>query len=357
MRIIHQFDKVLWITLFFIIISLFQFLNGYSTLLQLNCDLGGINPGTYFTGSIITGFTAGILGGSIIVYFWLMWLRTLSYGKSLLYIILTYTVVYYIVSLVSGSIFHATQLGVSVLHPQVWSILVEDLLSIFPLRNYLFWLAIVIGTLIALLVNDKYGPGVFISFILGKYFKPKREERIFMFLDLKGSTTIAEQLGEDRYFSFLKDAYRDATPGILNAKGEIYQYVGDEIVVTWKKDLGTENANVLRCFYMIKKRFAEKESYYKEKYEGIVPQFKAGLHYGFVMAGEIGIVKRDIAYSGDVMNTTSRIQSKCNELNVNILISKFLLDHLGSLPDMFTPKEVGKIALKGKQESLMLYTI
>ena len=216
---------------------------------------------------------------------------------------------------------------------------------------------IVIVTLIALLVNDKYGPGVFASFLLGKYFQPKREERIFMFLDLRGSTSIAEKLSEDQYFNFLKDAYKDATPAILNSKGQIYQYVGDEIVVTWNKDNGSENANALRCYYDIQRRFKEKMDYYKNRYNGRVPHFKAGLHYGYVMAGEIGIVKRDIAYSGDVLNTASRIQSKCNDLNVNILISKYLLDLLGSLPAFYNPRKVGDISLRGKEESMVLYTV
>jgi len=178
-----------------------------------------------------------------------------------------------------------------------------------------------------------------------------------MFLDLRGSTSIAEELSDELYFNFLKDAYRDATPAILNSKGEIYQYVGDEIVVSWKKDSGIENANALQCFFDIQQRFKERASYYKDTYDGLVPEFKAGLHYGFVMAGEIGIVKRDIAYSGDVLNTTSRIQAKCNELKVNILISKYLMDMFVSIPEVFKPAEVGKIALRGKQQSLMLYTV
>ena len=101
----------------------------------------------------------------------------------------------------------------------------------------------------------------------------------------------------------------------------------------------------------------DKASYYRENYDGIVPEFKAGLHFGFVMVGEIGIVKRDIAYSGDVLNTAARIQSKCNELGVNILISKNLLAGLGSLPNAFNPREIGEIDLRGKQHSLMLYTL
>ena len=96
--------------------------------------------------------------------------------------------------------------------------------------------------------------------------------------------------------------------------------------------------------------------YYNEKYS-VVPEFKAGLHYGYVMAGETGVVNREIAFSGDVLNTTSRIQSKCNELGVNILLSKFLLDKLNLRPDTYTPKLMGDIVLRGKGQSLLLYTV
>lgn len=124
-----------------------------------------------------------------------------------------------------------------------------------------------------------------------------------------------------------------------------------------KKNNGTLNANCLQCFFDIQQQLLDNASYYKENYDGIVPKFKAGLHFGFVMVGEIGIVKKDIAYSGDVLNTAARIQSKCNELGVNILISKNLIVKLGPLPNTFKPKEIGKIDLRGKQQSLMLYTI
>ena len=95
-----------------------------------------------------------------------------------------------------------------------WTEVWPKITSLGFIVNYLGWLAIVIITLIALLVNDKYGPGVFASFILGWYFHPKREERIFMFLDLRGATTIVEQLEERRYFNFLKDVFRGSTPDI-----------------------------------------------------------------------------------------------------------------------------------------------
>ena len=319
-----QIEKIIWITLFWILFSVLQFLTGYTTLIDLNVDLSNLNPVDYLMGSIITGIVAGLLGGSLIVFFWENWLRTKSYSWSLLNIFWSYTLLFLLVWLL-GDLFLPTQSNTSLINSDSWKEVWLMITSLSFIQNYFSWLLIVIFTLIALLVNDKYGPGVFESFLLGKYFHPKREERIFMFLDLRGATTIAEQLGESRYFNFIKDVFRDSTPEILKAKGEIYQYVGDEIVISWKKDIGTLNANCLQCFFDIQQRLLNNASYYRENYDGIVPEYKAGLHFGFVMVGEIGIVKRDIAYSGDVLNTAARIESKCNELGVNILFSKTLL--------------------------------
>ncbi len=356
-RVKDQVEKIIWITLFWTLFSVFQFLVGYTTLTDFNVDLSNLNPVTFLKGSIFIGVVAGLLGSSLIVFFWENWLRTKSYGWSLLNIFWSYTVLFLLVHILGDLFSPGTQSNSSLIHSrsgiELWSMIT----SLSFILNYLAWLTMVIFTLIALLVNDKYGPGVFVSFLLGKYFHPKREERIFMFLDLRGATNIAEQLGEVRYFNFLKDVFRDSTPDILKSMGEIYQYVGDEIVISWKKDTGTLNANCLQCFFDIQQRLLDNSSYYKENYDGIVPEFKAGLHFGFVMVGEIGTVKRDIAYSGDVLNTAARIQSKCNELGVNILISKNLLVGLGTLPNAFKPREIGEVDLPGKQHSLMLYTM
>lgn len=352
-----QVKKIIWITLFWVLYSGFQYLIRYTTLIDFNIDLPNLNLITFLTESIIVGIVAGLLGGSLIVFFWEKWLRTKSYDWSLLNMFWSFTFLFLLISTIAYIFLSETLSSTSLFNSDLWKGVWSMLTSFSFIQNYLSWLILVIFTLITLLVNDKYGPGIFVSFLLGKYFHPKREERIFMFLDLRGATTIAEQLGESRYFNFLKDAYKDSTPGILNSNGEIYQYVGDEIVISWKKNIGTLNANCLQCFFDIQQRFLDNASYYRENYDGIVPEFKAGLHFGFVMVGEIGIVKREIAYSGDVLNTTARIESKCNELDVSILISKTLKVQLGTLPNLFKLKEIGEIDLRGKQNSLMLYTM
>jgi adenylate cyclase len=86
---------------------------------------------------------------------------------------------------------------------------------------------------------------------------------------------------------------------------------------------------------------------------GLVPTFKAGLHAGNVIVGEIGIFKRDITYSGDVLNTTSRMRSMCKELNVELIASSDLLKHL-SFSNQFNVWELGSIELRGKKKKMEL---
>lgn len=204
-------------------------------------------------------------------------------------------------------------------------------------------------------VNDKFGPGVLWKFITGKYYHPRQEERIFMFLDLKSSTTIAERMDSEKFFALLKEIYNDITEPILNSQGEIYQYVGDGVVVSWTVEQGLADNNCLVCFFDIEAAIAKRKAHYALTYD-LLPTFKAGLHIGEATVGEIGVIKKDIVYSGDVLNTTSRIEGECNRNNVNILLSTDLLRRM-KLNGAYVAKALGEIPLKGKKEKVLLYTI
>ena len=353
----RQISKVLWITLAWTIVSIFQFFNGYAILHSVKFDFKLINPEVYFMGSLVTGILAGIIGGSVLVFVWEKSLRNKNYGAALFQLFWTYILTYLMVSLGTNFYYYLSNTLIEFSDMGFFAFSFSEMFHLASLHSFVFWLIIVLVTLVVLQVNDKYGPGVFPSFLLGRYFRPKREERIFMFLDLRSSTTIAEKLGEVRYFNFIKDVFTHATPAILNAKGEIYQYVGDEIVVSWRMKNGIKNGNCIQCFFDVQSAMKKHMKHYNENYSGNIPVFKAGLHYGHVMAGEVGTVKRDIAFSGDVLNTASRIQSKCNDLGVNILVSKILLDKLSKSLSRFKPQKLGDMLLRGKQQKVLLYTV
>ncbi len=178
------------------------------------------------------------------------------------------------------------------------------------------------------------------------------EDRIFMFVDMKSSTMHAEQMGAARYSAFIRDCFVDMTKAADRTKAEIYQYVGDEVVFTWK----TSDVNFRRSiehYYFFLQNLEARARYYKKHYNTI-PQFKAGIHHGKVIRTQVGSLRKSIAFHGDVVNTASRIQGKCNELNRDLLVSTAILD---GLPEMYTADFEGAYQLKGKNQEINLFSI
>jgi class 3 adenylate cyclase len=182
----------------------------------------------------------------------------------------------------------------------------------------------------------------------------KEVERVFMFLDIVSATAIAEKLGHIKYFELLNDFFDDLAEPINTYHGEIYQYVGDEVVISWPLDKGTENANCLQCFFSIADTIKSHKAKYMNKYQ-LVPGFKAGIHCGKVVTGMVGSYKREVVYTGDVLNTTSRIEGQCNHYRVNLLFSHDLMEKITSV-NGWEFKEIGRINLRGKKSNTRLFT-
>lgn len=204
-------------------------------------------------------------------------------------------------------------------------------------------------------INRLMGQNVLLNYVMGKYQLPLEEELIFMFLDLKSSTTIAERIGLEKNHEFLNDFFYDMTDPILECKGRIYQYVGDETVITWHMRDGISELNCIKCFFKIREKINSKKEIYLKKYD-VFPEFKAGLHCGKVITGEIGDIKKDIVYHGDTVNTSSRIQYECNNYGKTLLISDILLGKL-NITGKYKAESMGKIILKGKTNELELFSI
>ena len=227
--------------------------------------------------------------------------------------------------------------------------------------EYIFFILVIYYLFMTLIfsfinqVNRKYGPGVLIPLLLGKYKSPKEEERIFMFMDLKSSTAIAEKLGHLKYSSFIRDSFLDINKILLSFNADVYQYVGDEIVVTWRLADGERDLSCIRFFFGCEKQFQDNANYYLSNY-GVLPHFKAGLHMGKVTAVEIGDIKRDIAYHGDTLNTAARIQSVCNDYQKKFLISAYALDSLDPQHQIKT-EAIGDILLRGKSVKMGIFSV
>jgi class 3 adenylate cyclase len=190
----------------------------------------------------------------------------------------------------------------------------------------------------------------------GRLGNPAEEvDRVFMFLDIRGSTQIAEELGHVRYFELLNDFFSDISDPVVRHEGEIYQYVGDEVVITWPLKRGVEIGRCVNCFFAISDTIEMRANHYRERYR-LVPEFKAGLHHGRVTTGSVGTVKKEVVFSGDVLNTTARIEGLCNRYRANLLVSKSLLDLLPEDLQHLT-REIGSFTLRGKKEEVTVFAV
>ncbi len=199
------------------------------------------------------------------------------------------------------------------------------------------------------------GPRTFKSFLTGKYFKPKEENLIFMFLDIKNSTALAEKIGNKKFLSFLSEFYIIISDPILRFKGEIYKYIGDEIIITWDLQKSLGKSNCVECFFEIQKLIRKNKDFFQREF-GVLPEFRASLHSGVVSIGEMGFLKAEVAILGDVVNTTARIQEECKIHEKDLLISKDLLDKL-DLSDKFAADDLGVISLRGKEKKIQLFAL
>jgi adenylate cyclase len=301
------------------------------------------------------GLIGALLGGSFLVFFVNVKYQDKPYGITILAVSLSFIFVVAFITVVMGVILVPVRTGKPLTDPVSIAAFKNFLTDTHPIKNGLAWAFVVAVTQLLLQVNSKFGQDAFWNIIRGKYNTPKEEKRIFMFLDINSSTAIAERLGDETYHALLKDFFADITEPILSNKGNIYQYVGDEVVVSWKYEDGIENLHCISCFFDMKFLIHKMEAKYLQRY-GLVPSFKAGIHYGKVVAGEVGIIKRDITYSGDVLNTTSRIQNMCKEFKTEVIASNDLTEKLGLLKK-YRLQPLGSIKLRGKEKELLLNAI
>jgi adenylate cyclase len=204
-------------------------------------------------------------------------------------------------------------------------------------------------------VNRLLGQNVLLNFVTGRYHQPRLEERVFLFIDMEGSTGFAERLGPLAFHRLLNRFVNDLTGPIVAARGEIHRYVGDEVIATWKLAEGIAEARCIAACFAIMDQLALLAPAYRREFGGAL-NFRAGLHCGPVVTGEMGSVKKEIVFVGDTVNTTARIQDFCRQTGDRVLASAALVDRI-ALPPEIAKRSLGDLRLRGKEADIALYAL
>ena len=306
--------------------------------------------------AVIFAIIGGIILASFEVLIFSRGLQKMQLGLVLLVKSVFYLSLIFIFTSLGNIISHSFIFDKSIVHTQVLNHYMDYLSGPKIWAIMLYWSFCVMIALFILNISEKLGQGVLLNYLLGKYHKPKEDTRIFMFLDLTSSSSYAERLGHIKYSQLIQDCFFDLTDAVNKHHVQIYQYVGDEVVLTWQKEKGIENNRCIKTYFAFVNALCDRSDYYQKEY-GVLPEFKAGINYGFVTIAEVGEMKKELAYHGDAINTASHIRSICGKYNKKLLVSADLLSILSEVDKEFIVESMGICELKGKKNVIAVFSI
>jgi adenylate cyclase len=219
-----------------------------------------------------------------------------------------------------------------------------------------FWIAIIYSVGFSIVMNlalgitNIIGRRAFLNLIIGRYHTPVEENRFVLFVDIAGSTGLAERMGGIGIHRLLDHTFRLLSLSVVDYRGEVLNYVGDEVIVTWPESSGAVDWRPLRCFMAMREELARASGQLEREF-GVVPRIRGSLHFGPVIVGEIGDIKRAIVFNGDVMNTAARLEELSRNVDGGFLASRAAMERFGSAPP-FTVRDLGRLPIRGRADGI-----
>ena len=297
------------------------------------------------------GVPRGILTGALIGAGWASAVRLLALPA-----VAAFRMPFLIHLAIKSIVLFAVIVGALVLG--AWALPSPDEIGIWlPVKPQTVLFSFAVGLVYTFLdnLNHLLGQNVLLTFLTGRYYRPRLEQRVFLFIDMEGSTALAERLGELAFHRLVNRFVVDLSEAIVARRGQVHKYVGDEVIATWRLNDGIAGARCVHACFEAMSRLAELGPRYRREF-GVTVACRAGLHCGPVVAGEMGSVKREIAFLGDTVNTAARVKELCRQTGDRVLATAELVDRL-DLPPGIGKRTLGDLRLRGKQTDLAIYAL
>jgi class 3 adenylate cyclase len=223
--------------------------------------------------------------------------------------------------------------------------------ELYPVLIPLFLLVALLGVIVIRVVSFIGSKNIF-YLLIGKYHRPVWERKVFMFLDIKGSTNLVDTLGPEKSKLLFGKFMFDASKPITDNGGEIYRYQGDGFVATWNWEVGLTPDGI---FQAVDDLYAtvERERAEYEKSFGVCPDFRAGIHGGEIITCEEGDIRRNIAFYGDTINIAARMETKAKEAGVDCVVTSDVAKLFRDTADRLN--KLGEESVRGIKRNITIY--
>jgi len=182
-----------------------------------------------------------------------------------------------------------------------------------------------------------------LDLVIGTYHRPVEERKVLLFLDINGSTALAERLGALTMRSFVRKFLSDLSQPIVDCGGEIYLYKGDGLIAVWNWADAVKADAILKAVDAMFATVAKQRDAYQRLF-GAVPTFRIGIHGGPVIVSEQGDAKRSIGIYGDAINIAARMEEAARAHNARCVISEIVAQ---ALADRSRVRPIGTEQVKG----------
>ena len=243
----------------------------------------------------------------------------------------------------------------------VWSFVIIGIVTSIgpPIDDPEWSLSIIISLMLSLVavtfmtVERLIGHDRFLNLLSGRYHRPRQETVVFLLIDLKGATGIAEKIGDVGFFKMLDRFISDASEPIRAFDGDIYKFVGDEIIAYWRVAEPNSQPPSLACWQAIKAKLEALQDRYLRDF-GVYPEIHGALHAGQVTVGQIGDYRREIAMLGDPLNTAKRLLELSREHPFELFLSDAAMAIIDD-DQSGTIQPLGDVTLRGREGAIRTF--
>jgi adenylate cyclase len=184
----------------------------------------------------------------------------------------------------------------------------------------------------------------------------ERKEVTILFSDIRGYTTLTENLGAAQVVSLLNQYFETMVEAVFNHDGTLDKFIGDALMAVFGAPLPLENHAwmAVRAALDMRRRL---EIFNTRRIKSGQPQIRIGIGIstGDVVSGNIGSHKRmDYTVIGDAVNLSSRLEGVTKEYGCDIVLSEFTY---ALCRDRIWVRELDRIRVKGKHEAVNIYEL
>jgi adenylate cyclase len=187
--------------------------------------------------------------------------------------------------------------------------------------------------------------------------EPRKTEITVMFTDIRGFTTISENLEAQELAGFLNRYLTDMTRIVFDHDGTLDKYVGDAVMAFWGAPFEEPDQEAKACEAALKMMESVRALQAERAAKGQPPlDIGIGINTGVASVGNMGSALR-YGYTaiGDCVNLASRLEGLNKEYSTHILVNETTYASVKDAGFFF--RDLDLIRVQGKHQPVRVYEL